>query len=74
MHIICVAGAQPNLGDNRGYTPLHFAALANHEQVVRELLQGGADYTLYTTDANQEEAIVDTYSSSYYCSCCFYCC
>ena len=36
-------GASPSVGDEHGETPLHLAAAVGHEEVVRNLLAGGAD-------------------------------
>ena len=36
-------GADPNTGDNNGYTAIHKAAVSGHTHVVKLLLQGGAN-------------------------------
>ena len=36
-------GADPNLGDNNGYTALHYAAEWGRKQSVKELIKAGAD-------------------------------
>lgn len=41
-------GANPNVQDNGGYTPLHFAAMHDHPALVRRLIQNRADPTLRT--------------------------
>ncbi|CAN8103360.1 unnamed protein product [Discula destructiva] len=41
-------GANPNVQDNGGYTPLHFAAMHDHPALVRRLIQSKADPTLRT--------------------------
>lgn len=42
-------GAKPDLQDVCGYTPLHYAAMHNHPELVRRLIQHKADPTLRTT-------------------------
>lgn len=39
-------GANPEPRDKGGFTPMHFAALHNHPQIVRRLILYGADPTL----------------------------
>lgn len=41
-------GANPNVQDNGGYTPLHYAAMHDHSALVRRLIQNKADPTLRT--------------------------
>lgn len=41
-------GANPNVQDNGGYTPLHYAAMHDHPALVRRLIQNKADPTLRT--------------------------
>lgn len=41
-------GANPNLADNEGWTPLHVAAAAHHVDILKLLLQGGARCSLKT--------------------------
>lgn len=41
-------GAKPNVQDVGGYTPLHYAAMHNHPELVRRLIQHKADPTLRT--------------------------
>lgn len=41
-------GANPNVRDVGGYTPLHYAALHDHPELVRRLIQAKADPTLRT--------------------------
>lgn len=41
-------GANPNVRDVGGYTPLHYAAMHDHPELVRRLIQGRADPTLRT--------------------------
>lgn len=36
-------GANPEPRDNGGFTPMHFAALHNHPQIVKRLMLSGAD-------------------------------
>ena len=38
-------GADPNIGDNDGRTPLHVAARLRHKEVARILMNGGTDMT-----------------------------
>lgn len=42
-------GAKPDVQDVCGYTPLHYAAMHNHPELVRRLIQHKADPTLRTT-------------------------
>lgn len=39
-------GANPDLRDYNGFTPMHMAALQNNEAIVRRLMQAGADPTI----------------------------
>ncbi|KAH6688408.1 ankyrin repeat protein [Plectosphaerella plurivora] len=39
-------GANPDLRDRGGFTPMHMAALRNNETIVRRLMQAGADPTI----------------------------
>lgn len=41
-------GANPNVQDIGGYTPLHYAAMHDHPALVRRLIQNKADPTLRT--------------------------
>lgn len=41
-------GANPNVRDVGGYTPLHYAAMHDHPELVRRLIQNRADPTLRT--------------------------
>lgn len=41
-------GVSPNVQDRLGYTPLHYAALYNHPELVRRLIQHKANPTLRT--------------------------
>lgn len=41
-------GANPNVRDVGGYTPLHYAAMHDHPELVRRLIQHRADPTLKT--------------------------
>lgn len=41
-------GANPNVRDVGGYTPLHYAAMHDHPELVRRLIQHRADPTLRT--------------------------
>lgn len=45
---LLVRGANSNVQDIGGYTPLHYAAMHNHPELVRRLLQHKADPTLKT--------------------------
>ncbi|KAK7746927.1 SPT3 Dosage dependent suppressor of Ty-induced promoter mutations-like protein [Cytospora paraplurivora] len=45
---LLVRGANPNVQDIGGYTPLHYAAMHNHPELVRRLIQHKADPTLKT--------------------------
>ena len=38
VDLLLAAGANPNIADNRGWTPLHIAAFANQERLVKALL------------------------------------
>ncbi|KAG9398482.1 hypothetical protein AC1031_014535 [Aphanomyces cochlioides] len=49
-------GAPTNASDNNGKTPLFKAAEANHEQVVRALLDAGADVSMKTTTPDKRQA------------------
>lgn len=40
---VLAAGADPNAGDDVGYTPLHVAIQQKHVEVVQLLLESGAD-------------------------------
>lgn len=40
------AGADANMLDNNGFTPMHHAAMNGHEQVICHLRLGGADHRL----------------------------
>ena len=42
QHLL-VKGAQPNITDEFGFTPLQDAATLGHKDVVQLLLEGGAD-------------------------------
>ena len=48
VHVLLVHGADPNLPEDDIWTPLRWAAAHGHEDVVRELLAGGADPDLRT--------------------------
>ncbi|CRK10445.1 hypothetical protein BN1723_009148, partial [Verticillium longisporum] len=39
-------GANPDLRDKGGFTPMHMAAINDHEAIVRRLMQAGADPTI----------------------------
>jgi ankyrin repeat protein len=39
-------GADPNIREQGGYTPLHAAAQNGDEEMIRILLYGGADLTI----------------------------
>eukprot|EP01102_Stenamoeba_stenopodia_P002821 TRINITY_DN1268_c0_g2_i8.p1 TRINITY_DN1268_c0_g2~~TRINITY_DN1268_c0_g2_i8.p1 ORF type:complete len:777 (-),score=178.74 TRINITY_DN1268_c0_g2_i8:51-2381(-) len=43
LHHMLKLGADPNLGDKRGNTPLHYAVIQKHKSVVRVLLEHNAD-------------------------------
>ncbi|KUI67785.1 Protein MGA2 [Cytospora mali] len=45
---LLVRGANPNVQDIGGYTPLHYAAMHNHPELVRRLIQHKSDPTLKT--------------------------
>ncbi|KAG8160256.1 hypothetical protein KVR01_009792 [Diaporthe batatas] len=45
---LLVRGANPNIQDAGGYTPLHYAAMHNHPELVRRLIQHKADPALKT--------------------------
>lgn len=45
---LLVRGANPNVQDIGGYTPLHYAAMHNHPELVRRLIQHKADPILKT--------------------------
>ena len=43
-------GADPNIREQGGFTPLHAAAQNGDEQMIRTLLFGGADLTIAGND------------------------
>lgn len=45
VEILIQAGANPNITDNEGWTPLMRAALAGNPQIVKLLISNGADVT-----------------------------
>jgi cytohesin len=43
VNALLAAGADPNLGENYGFTPLHEAAENGREEIARALLAANAD-------------------------------
>ncbi|OJJ58826.1 hypothetical protein ASPSYDRAFT_121500, partial [Aspergillus sydowii CBS 593.65] len=43
VHLLLDAGAQINTADKNGCTPLMLAVLKNHDGLLRQLVQRGAD-------------------------------
>ena len=55
---ILQSGADPNLADQQGHTPLHKAAQQGLARVVKVLLDGGADPSLQTKDGRSAADLV----------------
>ena len=43
IRLLLQSGAEPNVRDDNGRTPLHVAVFASHDEAVRALIKGGAD-------------------------------
>ena len=59
-----------NVQDNAGWTPLHEACNKGHKDIVKALLQHGADPNIPATDGtrfNMNNIIIVTFSVDYYC-------
>lgn len=52
------AGADANTPNNKGETPLHYAIRLGREDLVLELLKGGADVNMPTADVSTSFVIV----------------
>jgi len=48
VKMLLAAGADPNVQDRAGYTPLHTAARYQEEKIVKSLLEAGADPAIRT--------------------------
>ncbi len=62
---LITAGANLNAPDNYGYTALHKAAKAGHEQIVRLLVSNGADYKLKINSPSQTPVQIAKSSGHY---------
>jgi ankyrin repeat protein len=54
------AGADINLANQSGFTPLHHAAEAGSKEVAALLIAKGANFTLKTKDGRTAEQIAET--------------
>jgi len=52
VQVLLQLGADPNIREQGGYTPLHAAAQNKDVDMIRTLLYGGADLTLQGNDGN----------------------
>ena len=52
--MLIAAGAEVNLANNYGMTPLHWAARNGHLEVVQLLLRHGADKELKSKDSHKK--------------------
>ena len=53
------AGAEVNLADKRGWTPLHKASEYGHAEVITALLAGGADKTIEDENGDTPVDVAD---------------
>ena len=52
-----------NVRDDRGYIPLHIAALVGHTDVVRTLVEAGADLNVKTEDNKTPLQLAEEYNN-----------
>jgi ankyrin repeat protein len=55
MSLLLGLGLDPNVADNEGWTPLHFAASHGYRRVAVVLIEAGADLSA-PTEAGQQPA------------------
>jgi len=53
VDLLLAAGADPNIQDKNGYTPLHVAAQCGDARVARALIFGGANLEVTSKDGSQ---------------------
>jgi len=54
VQFLLAEGADPNLPNNAGYTPLHQAAVHDHGDIAADLLDAGADKTSVLTSDDED--------------------
>jgi len=57
-------GADPEIQDNQGFTPLHFAIFGNQDNVVSMLLQNGANPNIASDDFNETPLHIAAFNRS----------
>lgn len=60
-------GADPNIRDNRGRTPIMYAALADNPRAIQILLKAGADPTIKNNSGRTALMYAANYRSCQYC-------
>ncbi len=63
MKLLLRNGANPNLQDNRGRTPLHYMVIEGNEEGVKLLLEHGADKEIEDSMGNKPVDLARQYRS-----------